>query len=551
MSTDTAFSSIDIEFWADIDGTEVECVQTYFTYALNSIPEAKFIASVGRDVHTGEASTAHKLAATKIMTPVKLYARFKNNGGVADAAMPVGQKLGFDGYVRGVGMSREVNSYGIAFDLIHWLSDLTYGSVLSSTSHPRNPADLAFRANWGGSGSQQGEGGRAWAQVNFAQEIITADNVEKDLWGSALKPWFLALLTTEDGDARDFFDPSNVGNATAVSREKVTKAINKIKSDPKLALEIGDSDVAKVIASDLTCSSQDLPNNPNSLEGLATTDFWSLLVNRYRSNYMFTIVPFPDKAKLVPFIEGYRTHFQGEHALNGFSVAARDLGNISITNRLRNRLGAYAVYGASAERIHGEVGQVQTNTINGIYKTSSDEAGIVMMQHLPRWLSESMGTATAGPRMGLSGNTTANGVAHPGNTGTEPPPEEETAEQRKKRQSQDQAIIDKYAHALYCNEVLLMRYGSISGPLRLDICPGSTIKFEGVTEKYTPGTQPVGNSHFAHVVRVTCVLDAQNGKASTVYDISHVRTEEENADDDTSITGHPLYSTTWSGDALI
>jgi len=74
MTIDTQWSSMNVDFWAEIDGTEVECVQAVFTYEINKIPEAQFIAAVGRDDKSGSPSSAHSLAQTKLLTPVKLYA---------------------------------------------------------------------------------------------------------------------------------------------------------------------------------------------------------------------------------------------------------------------------------------------------------------------------------------------------------------------------------------------------------------------------------------------------------------------------------------------
>ena len=146
MTIDTQWSSMNVDFWAEIDGTEVECVQATFSYEINRIPEAMFIAAVGRDVKSGSPSTAHNLAQTKLYTPVKLYADITHKAGTYDAIVPEGKHTVFEGYITGVGMSRGVDSYRLAFSAIHWLADLDFGSCLNEISHPGNPADLAFGA---------------------------------------------------------------------------------------------------------------------------------------------------------------------------------------------------------------------------------------------------------------------------------------------------------------------------------------------------------------------------------------------------------------------
>jgi len=570
MSTNTTWSAIDVEFWADIDGTEVECVATTFTYRLNAIPTANFSAAVGRDAHSGAAATAHALADTKIMTPVQLYAKFNNRAGEASVAMPVGKKLVFDGYVMGVGMSRGTDSYTVKFFAVHWLVDLTYGSVLSATSHPTNPADLAFNANWGENASSDTSGSvaeneaRSWNYSNSANGKVDEEKIAEDLWGAALQPWLLALVEREewgiegleggaDINAGDLDEDPNTPNDPLhndVSRKKAKDALEKIESDPALAFAEGSAHIAKKIADDITCQSSDL--QPYTLKSLAITDFWSLLIS-LSTSYCFSIVPFPDKVKVVPFIAGYRTHFKGEHALDDFSIAARDLSNIDLALVMPRRLGGIVVIGSPLDATHAMNTTGTNRAVIGKFIPSPSEPGMIALQEAPRWLNGGVLPTAAGSAMGLSGNVTSNGVAHPGDTGSSELSTAGTAAEDNENKAAEalQKILTKYAQSLYCNEMLCTRRGRIVGPLRLDICPGSTIKFEGVSEKYTPGTQPIGHARFAHVTGVTCVLDAQDNQVKTIYDVSHIRTEKENADDAMSIDGHPLYAQGWSGDALI
>jgi len=562
MATTTQWSAIDLEFWADIDGTEVECVEVEFTYAMNTIPIAGFRAAVGRDVHSGAASTAHALADTKIMTPVKIYAKCTNRAGAASIAMPVGKKLVFEGYITGAALARTATSFTIVFGAVHWLSDLTYGSVLSSISHPNNPADLAFNANWGANAQEtvagtDGDGGNTvWSYNNSANDIVTPAAVELDLWGEAIKPWLLALAKREFWGLHPENNSTNLKKITVDaqrdgSRPKVIDALNKIVTDPALALVGVDKQIAHKIADDITCQSTDLQKY--TLNSLATTDFWNLIVS-LSTSYIFSIIPFPDKVKVVPFIEGYRTHFKGDHALGDFSIAARDISNIDLKLFMPRRIGGFVVYGSpvdNAVSLKLNSSDEQDRMVIGSFVPSADP-GMIMMREAPRWLNGTAQATASGSDQGLSGNVTSNGVAHPGDTGSSDlAPIGDAAEADATDNKKVNEIINKYAQALYCCEALRTRYGKIVGPLRLDICPGSTIKFEGVSEKYTPGTQPIGHARFAHVTSVTCYVNAKERVAKTTYDVAHIRTTEENSDDATSIAGHPLYTTVWAGDALI
>ena len=107
------------------------------------------------------------------------------------------------------------------------------------------------------------------------------------------------------------------------------------------------------------------------------------------------------------------------------------------------------------------------------------------------------------------------------------------------------------AQALYANEILKGRIGQVSGALRFDICPGSTIKVEGVSDRFLPGDDPIGEDRYATVLRVTYYFDAENPRTGTAFNLAHIRNEKENEAEDTSVKRHPLYTRVWKGDKLL
>jgi hypothetical protein len=112
-------------------------------------------------------------------------------------------------------------------------------------------------------------------------------------------------------------------------------------------------------------------------------------------------------------------------------------------------------------------------------------------------------------------------------------------------------MLDRTAHAIYVTELLRTRTGKLSGPLRFDICPGSTIKIESTAGVFTQGYDAMGTTHYASVHRVNYAIDAHNAKASTTFDLAHFRSEEESRDDNTSIAIHPYYNRRWVGDYML
>jgi hypothetical protein len=111
--------------------------------------------------------------------------------------------------------------------------------------------------------------------------------------------------------------------------------------------------------------------------------------------------------------------------------------------------------------------------------------------------------------------------------------------------------LDNLAHALYVSEVLRHRTGSLYGPLRFDVAPGSTVKFEAPMGAYTLGVQTTGQPFFATVTGVSYLLDAVNSQAGVGYQLAHIRSDKENELDATSTASHPLYTANWYGDYFV
>jgi hypothetical protein len=97
---------------------------------------------------------------------------------------------------------------------------------------------------------------------------------------------------------------------------------------------------------------------------------------------------------------------------------------------------------------------------------------------------------------------------------------------------------------MYVSELLKNRYGDISGPVRFDISPGTTLKMEGTSGAFG-GT---GEARYASVVRTSHFFQAQQQKCYTAFRLAHIRTEAENNDDAYSTERHPLYTNIWNGD---
>jgi hypothetical protein len=126
------------------------------------------------------------------------------------------------------------------------------------------------------------------------------------------------------------------------------------------------------------------------------------------------------------------------------------------------------------------------------------------------------------------------------------------------------AMHKRYAKALYYNEVLRGRVGTLQGALRFDICPGSTVKIEGATDKFldklvggsiggaiTPVDDPTGADIYATVTSVGIGLNAEASIAGTGFQLAYLRTVNENESESFATKEHPLYKNVFPGANLV
>lgn len=534
-----AFASIKCSLWADINGTTVDLAKVACSFEKDRIPQAVLQLPVGRQVRTLDLASSHELSRDiSVQLPAKVYA---NIGLVASdtgtAIVPNGQYTLFDGYMTGLGYSQQHNGLAMTIGLTHWLSDLTYSSTLSGTSHPDNPAQYIFNASLQAAGDAAGAGaskGHFFSKTQTQASMDTA-TLSQDLWGKAILPWFLDLA------ASDRISFEQLGKNDGDNKE-AKKALERFDG-MKLPLDTADADIQAIsaaICNDIAVSSQ--KSAMNSYAAMAHTTFWDKLVGQLGPLYMFSVIPFPEKAMVVPFVPGLREHWAPG---GGFTINARDVSAINLNPTLPRTLRAVAIHSQQGNLAGANLGPVgmAVQSVGGIYEGA--KTGLVMFKNAPKWLSYAVSPSNYGrDASGAAGKVRG--------TATSP----RAGEDSEKTKPKDiiaklPSLMDKFAQTLYAYELLKTRTGELAGVLRFDICPGSTIKIEGTAGAFTAGGDPMGEPRYASVIRTSIQFDAQSNSVGTSFNLAHVRTEEENDADNTSIEAHPLYTTTWPGEELI
>ena len=540
-----AYSKIQFQLWADIDGTEVDLVNTSLAYEMNRIPQGIATLPVGRKLPGLDPSTAHDVAKGKqVQVPIKVFLEAEPVSSDADAITPSGTYTLFDGFVTGIGYRRGTNRYQLAVQMTHWLSGLNFASALAESSHPHNPAHFSFNAAIADPGA--GGGLKHFHARTMAQGKFTVAAIQADLWGEGIKKWFQDLTSIDRLNVRELG-----ANGNDAGGGEAAAALERFSDRAKLPLDLAGADaqaVARAITGDISVSTLD-PANNNHLLSMANVTLWDKLVGDLGPTYMFSVIPLPESAMVVPFIPGLREFWKpGGEAGGDFTVRARDLDFVDMNSKLPRALRALGLF-AGRGFISGA--NLKPNDywnkphIGGMYEARDD--GLVMFKNSPRWLSESVY-----PPLYSKKTTTADGGAHadgvhPG--GGEAPEGPTPREIREKSES----LLNNMAQALYANEILKGRYGQISGSVRFDICPGSTISIEGAHERFIVGTSPVGENRYATVLRTDLYFDAESfpSRAGTGFSLAHIRSEDENESDDTSVEKHPLYTEKFPGFYLI
>jgi hypothetical protein len=535
--------------WAVVGGDVVDIIKFDCQYALNDIPTATATLPVGREVTTGLPSRAHDIAGqVNIQIPTQVYCSVTYGGGATDAVLPVGDYLLFSGWTTGIGYRHTYDGLSMALEITHWLSALTFSSAMSAASSPNNPAHFAFAPVI--QDLDKAKGYHPYVNT-IAHKYITPQAIQEDLWGLGLQPYLVALAGTDRFNYEAFGAQLKKNDSQGDDCKAALNAFNPGQDPVKLTFDLVAMGLDQqpyllrdAIVDDVAFGSM-TPTAKSEFMKMATTTLWDTLVNM-ANEYRFAIVPFPGKALVVPYVAGLRTHWDPSNV--DFTIMARDLTAYEMNTRLSMPLRAVGVYSGHASRC-GQFGATQrmapgNDTCGGWYIARDD--GLVKVEPAPQYMNLIVPSKLSKDSAAVDGQNVKATAVDP-----DAPAKEPQEDPAKEKQARQKGALDAYAHAIYCTETLRQRSGYVAGPVRFDICPGSTVKIEGTAGDFLAGIDPHGEARFATVYRVRLSMDAQGATASTAFDLSNVRTEDENTKDDTSVDKHPLYTNVWQGDYLL
>mgnify|MGYP003339982198 FL=1 len=175
-----------------------------------------------------------------------------------------------------------------------------------------------------------------------------------------------------------------------------------------------------------------------------------------------------------------------------------------------------------------------------------DKPGLRLFKEPPSWLSNvSPWPIYSGASTGVKGKAPGDCIA-PGK-GEENPPPDWLPPAQSASELKNSGVCERFARHWYKSEVLSQRYGELSGKLRFDISPGTTVKIEMPVKEIGNDGNMIG-----YVTQVSFSINAERAMAGTSFALAFLRTEEEDTAGQYTEGYPPLYkkSAVWGGAPL-
>jgi len=529
------WASIKVRGRLMLDGQQYDTVMAAVSFELNNIPQATFTVEIGRGGGQLRPAAIHRLRTPRTQVPIEFYVTLTQLGGSERQSLPRGEFRLFSGYLTGLSYQRTTGSAQAVLQAKHWLLDMNYSSSLSESSHPLNPSQFSYRAVH----EFADAGATSWSPFT-KNGLISEATLAEDFWAKGLLPWLKELTELDciNKDELSFLGGADTGNTSAA--RALARFTTSNGNYVPLEFDFHKSDagsVAAAIWNDVQAE---------TYESFVSTTLWDKLVADFASRYLFAVVPRVEDAVVIPYVPGLR-------AVWDHKLLTRDYEVISANSELQRLLRGVGVFSGIVSRTGAfatEPGNDPARLgIGGWYSPPGIDSGTVMLKAGPRWLtniiaSDRYAEFSSGGGMQAIGNAMHPGESSTSDTSGTPPPSPDSLKTSSKY------IFDAFAETLYAYEQLRLRQVEISGKLRFDVAPGSTLALEVSGERFIPNDSLSGNL-VGDVLRVTCLLDSENGRAATNFNLAHIRTEAENALPGFSLDRHPLWKQPWRGTKLL
>lgn len=543
----TASFEITAEFTTD-SGPVVfkDIVSISASFGLNTVPMASLVVATGREAkQSGKLATIH--TARQKLRPgdaVKVTLTVTAHDGQTSKLEP-GTYVIFVGKYAGMGYQRSYNHANYVLHLMHWLDDLNQGSMLNGNWFPGAPYDMGQNGLYVALGPTQegqagGDRGHPVPKIDAEGRFINLTTIQRDLWGSAIKPVFDKIAKWPVPRYQD-------GNRNQNERDNkfVIDALRRMpgRGAPyytplKLDMTgLKSLNVANAVRSALT---------KDALDSFAYTTFWNKLVGEYAPQFYFAISPAAEFALPVPFFAGlstpYKTITADEYNYSNFNAS-----QVSVLESVDIFYNAQSDSGLQQGTTLPGAPKPSYKLVPGFYpprnKQQNKRRGLKLIKEPPSWMTNifpgpAYSTRTTG--IGAEGKDTCS----PAWGNKQMPPGFVGADEANLEIKTSDALT-RFAEHWYKTEVLYQRHGEMSGKLRFDIAPGSVVGIE--TADYDLGMR---DTLLATVTQVSYVINAEQATAGTSFTLAHIRSSAENQEETLTRDRPPLYLSPWKGAPL-
>ena len=541
----TNYYHVKCSAYAKLGGEEVDITGFEAVYELNQVPSIKIFPTVGKDPSSGkEAEAVSKFLAATQYTELQVFAKFEtelDNPESGDPGFPYDTDVKiFDGYVLGcsyvAATAGGVGALQLECTGAGWLAGLGGTDVNSVGTTLKGPLGWTELAN-----PTAEKGGKPGVfDINAPLIAREPTFAIEDLWVGYVKEVFYLILNNE----RVWGDTPNDPGKDALDRMDKQEIFKSPTSTGVLKLEFGrgnvdDETLAQYLAQQV---SKVLFSTWRSAGG----SLWDALLELARI-FKFKVVPLIDTAGCCPVYgplsgDPYKTITTADYTsiniLTGGKATSGKAGDRQLV------VMQYAVVGSMDKQSSTRSKTPKIEGLIGSYSLRAAKAGFTNGQSIvvqaPMWLAAEAPIGRRS-RQSLGEKFLIADAANPDALTKEP----EDDWNQIYNDIIKSELGDNYAQTLLQEANLSGRAGGLQGRFRLDISPGSMIRFEVIDDKFASESEDpqymYGLVNSVKLILKSGGQGAASGTASTVFGLQYVRTQEEHEFGEITNPTHPYW----------
>ena len=531
-------------------GIELPVAQFSMTYELNSIPTATVLVALGRNTETNKPSSIYDLVP-KLKTmvdeiTVKLVGELGDWSTAAgeDSKQvqfpnPPGGGVLFIGYVSGLSYRRSSGQISTVLSLTNKLVDLTMASGGSVDAVPGSPVDYFIPLFTAGPGIQNPS---VATTIALKYALSLPPKLLKDF--SAGIAGVLYDIASNNHLQYGKIWCGGIGKIDALKQN--TLAMSVIKG----TLAADGWQGISTITSPLLVQGGGAAPAASKMIGeriagsLAATSLWGTLIQGILPEFGCGVVPTAQTAIITPILSS---------AYNAtMTIGSEDYADFDMTTMSQRPLRGVGVTGLASMLSTVKNSGVKL-CVGASY--SIDGPGMWMFVPAPGWINHWISWDSDAAKKSSVNYL----LSQPSSTAVSAQPATaaaivaKTAAEATIRITDINGAMHNYAKLIYSLNALRGREGTLTGKLRFDISPGTTIRIKA-SSKGTTGVDKLATDLIAFVVGVVVNINAEAASAATTFRLTNIRTEEENNDKTGrfSMTKHPYFGDAYfKGEPLV